>query len=201
MLHKYKCLVQPRMDSNLFPYFADAFGRRRILDKWFYFYKNTPRDPVTIWKIKSRTDWQLQPGYNRYIGTALRSSGDWLPGQFITDDVIPDVDELKVFEHIDHVDLDIGDPSLFYEFNSKNIHHYWGRGPQSHEQTNWHQSVFDWMHENIHHRWGLEYHDKIYYINGERRFNTLFKKTKAIIKASDYPNVRIAVQELFKLVT
>jgi hypothetical protein len=199
MLNKYNCQVQPRLDSKLFPYFEQALGRRRILDKWFYFYKNNPTNPVVIWKSKYINSYQLQPGTNRYIGTALRSSDEWISGVYITDDLIKPVDELKILNLYESVELHTNYPN-FYNITLDNPTHRWGVAGQTLYDPSWIQPVYDWIHANVKYQWGLNYNNTVYYINPERRLSSLFKHTGAIINANDYPTVQQAVQALFKLV-
>jgi YHS domain-containing protein len=194
MLRKYNCRIQPRLHSKLFPYFEQALGRRRILDKWFYFYINQPTDPVIVWKSKLYAEWQLQPGTNRYIGTALRNSKEWLAGEFITDDVVESTDEISILELIDTADLDFDS----YQITLDDPAHKWGVGNQTLYDPVWIQPVFDWIHDNVKYRWGLEYQGKTYYVSSERRLTSMFKKTKNIIHADNYPNIQTAVQLLFQ---
>jgi hypothetical protein len=191
MLIKYKCKVQPRIDSLVFTYFSDvthAFNRKRILDKWFYFYINNPIRPVIIWKIKDVPQYQLQPGTNRYIGTALRGTEEWLDGYYITDSDVPNFDELKISNAIDKQDVEDLGPN-FDQITLDNPLHVWGVGKND---IHWHQPVFDWISKSLKYTWGLEYNGKTYYVN-----HSWFKKTKKIFKASDYPSVQLAVQDMF----
>jgi YHS domain-containing protein len=193
MLNKYSCQIQPKIHSELFPYFEQAIGRRRILDKWFYFYIIQPEKPVIIWKSKSRQDWQLQPGTNRYIGVALRDSKEWIDGVLITDDNIL-THEIKNLILLESQNLKITD----YQITLNNPVHKWGVGDQTLYNSDWIQPVYNWIHTNVKHRWGLKYKGKTYYVSSERRFTSVFKKTKKILNAEDYPNIQLAVQALFQ---
>jgi len=193
MLNKYSCQLQPRIDSRLFPYFVDAIGRRRILDKWFYFYINQPEKPVIIWKMKDSEYWQLQPGTNRYIGVALRNNKEWIDSVLVTDDTV-DVPEIRNLELIDSNDLEIED----YQITLSNQAHAWGIGNQTLYDPAWIQPVYDWIHSNLKYRWGLEYNGQVYYVNSERKITSLFKKTKEIVYSKNYASLQLAVEDLFK---
>jgi len=191
MLTKYKARVQPRLNGDIFTYFTDAFGRRRILDKWFYFYIHNPKRPVIIWKIKAVDQYQLQPGTNRYIGMALRGSSEWLDAYYITDEPVPSYEELQILEMIDYKDVNDLGPN-FDQITLDNPLHVWGVGEN---EIHWHQPVFDWINANVKYKWGLEYKGKTYYVN-----YSLFRRTKKIVRAEDYPNVHLAVQDLFRMI-
>jgi hypothetical protein len=200
MLDKYKCRVKPSLDSEIFTYFEQAINRRRILDKWFYFYKNNPTQPVIIWKSKHLSNYQLQPGTNRYIGTALRNNNEWIDGIFITDDHITTLKEIEILNLIESIDMPTSCPD-FYQITLDNPVHKWGIGDQTLYDPAWIQPVYDWVHNNVKYTWGLKFNKKIYYVNSERRISSIFKKTKHIVDANDYPSLQLAVQELFKIIT
>ena len=199
MLDKYKCRVKPSLDSEIFTYFEQAINRRRILDKWFYFYKNNPTQPVIIWKSKHLSNYQLQPGTNRYIGTALRNNNEWIDGVFITDDHITTLKEIEILNLIESIDMPTSCPD-FYQITLDNPVHKWGIGDQTLYDPAWIQPVYDWVHNNVKYTWGLKFNKKIYYVNSERRISSIFKKTKHIVDANDYPSLQLAVQALFKII-
>ena len=199
MLYKYKCKVQPQLHSNTFPYFEQAFSRFRILDKWFYFYINNPTDPVIVWKAAKLNHYQLQPGTNRYIGTALRDSNEWLNGAFVTDDIssIEKVtSEIEILDLFETANLDANDPN-FYQITLDNPSHKWGIGNQTFCDDSWYAAVWNWIYENLEYRWGLEYNGTTYYVNAERHPRSSHKQIKTVLDASNFPNIQTAVQQLF----
>lgn len=213
MLHKYHCKIQPQLYSDTFVYFEQAFDRFRILDKWFYFYINEPVQPVIVWKSANLNYYQLQPGTNRYIGVALRGNNDNINGFFITDyfeetNCIPT--EIKIVNFADSIDLNLDDYS---SIDLKNSSHAWGIGNHTlYKDNSWYDPVWDWIYDNLKYSWGLEYNNKIYYVNSNkhlqknkivenfRSIHALFKETQTVVKSSDFPDVRAAVQHLFKLI-
>lgn len=215
MLHKYQCKVQPRLCSKTFPYFEQAFGRFRILDKWFYFYMNDPKNHVIVWKSNTITGYQLQPGTNRYIGVALRNSDHWIDGMFVTDNLkeIANVPfDIKILQLVDSINLDMSSKN-FYHITLDNPAHRWGiETHTSYKDNSWYQPVWNWIYDNLKYSWGLEYNGKIYHVNCNkylqkenlteniRSIRAYFKKPKTIVRASDFPNVQSAVRHLFELI-
>jgi len=205
MLHKYNCKVKPLLDSNLFGYFAGAFSRHRILDKWFYFYMNEPIKPIVIWKISSTPCWQLQPGTNRYIGTALRGNNEWIDGVLITDEVV-NIDEIEILHKVDSIDW----CGSNLELNNipSNAIHQWGIGSQITDDEYWFLDAYKWITKNVKNKWGLEYQGKVFYVSPGmhhiriigKEFYPSFRKTKVIVKAIDYPNLQTAVKTLFEMI-
>jgi hypothetical protein len=214
MLYKYKCTVQPTLCSKTFPYFEQAFDRFRILDKWFYFYINEPIKPVIVWKTSNLNNYQLQPGTNRYIGVSLRNNNELIDGLFVTDnekEIYRTPDEIKVFDLVDSVDLDMDYPDFYY-IHAKTESHIWGINGTYNFTSGWYQPVWDWIGANLKHSWGLEYNGKIYYVNRHTRvqryslienlrsIRSCFRKPYTIVQASDFPNVQQAVHHLFELI-
>ena len=193
------------LDSNLFGYFSGAFSRHRILDKWFYFYMHNPTQPVIIWKISKSPYWQLEPGTNRYIGTALRKNNEWINGILITDEII-NTDEIIVLDKIDSIDWQ-GDDLALHNIPCNNIHE-WGIGSQIKDDPFWFRNVYKWITNNVKNKWGLEYHGTIHYVSPGghhiqifgKKYYLSFRRTKTIIKASDYPDLQTAVKTLFEMI-
>jgi hypothetical protein len=200
MLYKYKASIRPTFDSKNFVYFDHALtsGRRRILDKWFYFYINDPIKPVVIWKDTRHIGFQIQPGSNRYIGTALRKKDLWVDAVLITNDAgFQSPNELKVFDLIDAIDSEDLD---CYKISLDNPVHKWGIGKQTLYNSDWIAPVFDWVHNNLKYQWGMEYRGVVHYVNSERRLSSLFKTTKMIVKAEQFISVQEATQHLFETI-
>jgi len=213
MLYKHRCSVHPRLYSETFGYFEQAFDRFRILDKWFYFYMNEPVNPVIVWKSQDTNHYQLQPGTNRYIGVALRGNNDTINGLIISDcpkEAYHAPEEIQIFDIVDSTNLDLDDYSTI---DLKHASHQWGVADHTlYRDNSWYDPVWDWIYKNLKHSWGLEYNNKIYYVNSNKHFqkdkiienfrsiHARFKKTNTIIKASDFPNVQAAVQHLFGLI-
>jgi hypothetical protein len=208
MLYKYNCKIKPLLDSALFTYFEDALTRHRILDKWFYFYIHDAFKPVVIWKIENSntSNWHLHPGTNRYIGTALRNNNEWIDGILITDTSV-DSREIKILDKIDYLDWNGYD----LEFDKKmpcNDLQNWAIGSQMSDDPFWFCDVYKWITNNVKDRWGLEYQGTIHYVSpGEhhiqifgKKYYLSFRRTKTIIKASDYPDLKTAVKTLFEMI-
>lgn len=196
MLYKYKASIRPDLESKEFRYFDYALiSRKRILDKWFYFYMNDPIKPLIVWNDKDIIGIQIQPGTNRYIGTALRNKDIWLDAVYISNDQSAPA-EIKLHSLIETIDdrLDTSYISLDNEV------HRWGIGNQTLYDRSWIPPVYDWVHDNLKYKWGLEYQGKIYYVNAERRLNSLFKTTKLIVRSSDFISVQDAVKHLFETI-
>jgi len=212
MLYKYKCTVQPHLHSKTFPYFEEAFDQIRTLDKWFYFYINEPVKPVIVWKSSNLGNYQLQPGTNRYIGVSLRCSDEWIDGLFITDnqnEINQTPVNIKVFDLVSSVDLDMNHPNFYY-IHAQTESHIWGVSGTYNFTNSWYWSAWDWIY-SLKYCWALEYNGKLYYVNRETKFQgtvkenfrsvrAYFKKPKQVINASDFDSVRDAVQFLFETI-
>jgi hypothetical protein len=200
MLYKYKASIRPTFDSKNFVYFDHALisRRRRILDKWFYFYMNDPTRPLIVWKDDQELGFQIQPGSNRYIGTALRNKDLWIDAVLITNNPkFQAPAELKVFELVDTIDADHVD---CHNISLENPVHKWGIGQQTLNDAAWIAPVFDWVHNHLKYKWGLEYQGVVYYVNSERRLSSLFKTTKMIVRADEFISVQEATRHLFETI-
>ena len=159
---------------------------------------NDPIQPLIVWKDDQELGFQIQPGSNRYIGTALRNQDLWIDAVLITND--PEYQsptELKVFDLIDTFDADRLTSS---QIQLDNPIHKWGIGNQTLYDSSWIDPVFNWVHDNLKYRWGLEYQGHVHYVNSERRLTTLFKSTKMIVRANDFISVQEATIHLFKTI-
>lgn len=197
MLFKYNAKIKPSLYSPEFQYFDWALisRRRRILDKWFYFYINDPIMPIVVWDDESAIGYQIQPGTNRYIGTALRDNNEWIDAVYITNKADTcNTNELTLSHCIDVYNANSLDS---HNITLDNPIHKWGIGDQTLYDPSWIPPVFDWIHKNLKYKWGLEYQGHVHYVNSERRLSSLFKKTKLIVHANDFLTVQEATKYLF----
>jgi len=76
---KYTCKIIPSIENtqmeNDFSS-PSVLAKKSVLQKWFYFYMNTPDHPVYVREHES--SYIIHPGTNRYIGTALRDDNSEL---------------------------------------------------------------------------------------------------------------------------
>jgi len=84
----------------------------RRLDKAFYFYMHTPKDPIVLNEkiFKKSTGYVIHPGLNRYLGLCFRDEPVWAdaiiisqgePMQWPNVEILDFIDEKDIEERID----------------------------------------------------------------------------------------------------
>lgn len=213
MLYKYNCLLTPRLYGRICiesaPLDVQLYRKNRVLDKWFYFYINDPVEPIIIWSMRNfradgrDTGFHIEPGLNRYTGIALRKSKIQIPGRLITDYDIDDSKikiprEIEILDVVDSVDL----PPLLHDycptFDKNGPREAWAIDGETNLNDNaWHIPVYKWIEDNLEHTWGLEYKDKLHYVNYVNGGHTTRAETANIVSVKDFRSLSDAVSELF----
>jgi hypothetical protein len=160
---------------------------------------NTPKDPIIIWKLKNIPAFQLEPGTNRFIGSALRKD-QWLSALLITDDpsIITPAD-IQLGALIETTDLVL----TSYEIEKKLPEHVWGMdGRTTVGDGSWYRPAFSWTRRKLKYAWALEFQNQQYLLNPFYKF-LYFKyprKIKEVVRVEDHKDVQAAVQYLFNRV-
>lgn len=206
MLNKYNCTITPSLNSSKFSFIKqkESIERHlrlyRVLDKWFYFYKNDPEEPVIIWLSNDLI--RLEPGTMRFTGVSLRQSNMYLNGILIQDEnfkqEVPS--EIKVGNFIESTELDFTIKSTDALDPQSEICKWAIKDATTLNSTKWYVRVFGWIRENVKHSYGLSYNNKIYYLNKKRKFMFLPVKPKFIVKVEDFKCFADAVIHLFNQV-
>lgn len=199
MIKKYHCRITPALDSKHFVFFSDYeiqhnLSRDRILNKWFYFYINKPVQPIIIWVGDNLL--RLEPGSNRYIGTALRQTGESIPAIAIVEGepVVPK--EITILDFIEEADF-----NMEHKLSSDSLFVKWALGNSTTLNSNdWYVPAFKWIRKNLKYSWGLEYQNKTYFLNGEKKYFLFTPRLKETVRVEDHKNFESAVIHLFKKV-
>ena len=211
MLTKYRSSIRANLTSVGINWFSPAMNahwmsRARILDKWFYFYVNKPREPVVVWV--SQHCIAVHPGTNRLIGCLLRAQNIVLPALVIKQN--PSVFPKDLGPMTEIACCDLPWPQDINSSSEPAIQ--WAVGNEtSFNRGEWKNEVFGWVRDNLNYVWALKYQSRVYCVNWGKHWGFKWGVALALSKylrwprplggvvdAADYHSLDQAVQVLFK---